>query len=275
MKWLFKAVEKSEALEFFNQAGFVGFNDLISSETLSKLKSAADNINKQSSDLEKNKNFISVNDIVCLDSVFLDFCRQKEIVQFLKRIIKRPIELQHAKLNIKQKVTTFDDGEVAWHQDFPFYPHTNFDLVSCVIHLDDEKEHSSPMCFIPGSHNWGVLSHVGEDGTFAYKCVDSRLNKENVIINTACKAGTVTFHHALTLHCSEPPKEASMRRLAVFQYRAIDAVQIAGVVRKCNGTQVEKLENQPKVARFPDGTVIEMRGCDGRLIDLHGTYAPD
>ena len=28
-------------------------------------------------------------------------------------------------------------GEVGWHQDFPFFPHTNYDLLACMFLLDD------------------------------------------------------------------------------------------------------------------------------------------
>ena len=33
-------------------------------------------------------------------------------------------------------------GLINWHQDYPFFPHTNFDLLAFGIHLDDEDENS-------------------------------------------------------------------------------------------------------------------------------------
>lgn len=55
----------------------------------------------------------------------------------------------------------------------------------------------------------------------------------------------------------------------------LDAVELAGVVWKCAGYQVEDRPRTPRVARFADGTTVELRGIGGRLIDMAGAYAPD
>ena len=43
---------------------------------------------------------------------------------------------------------------------------------------------------------------------------------------------------------------------------------------KCTGYQVAKKEINGKI-RFPDGTVIENRGDDGKLVDLFEKFKPD
>jgi hypothetical protein len=87
-------------------------------------------------------------------------------------------------------------------------------------------------------------------------------------------AGFVSFHHCLTLHTSNPKLRSGHRRLIVLQYRAVDAVQLAGVIWRCNGMQLEEENGAPR-ARFPDGTSVEMRGHGGRLFDVSGKLAPN
>ena len=64
------------------------------------------------------------------------------------------------------------------------------------------------------------------------------------------------------------------RRLIIFQYRSQDALQLSGAIWKSNGYQVEENTSHGKV-RFPNGTIIENRGMNGRLFDIYGKLKPD
>ncbi len=210
-------------------------------------------------------------DIIFAHPIIEQYVKDNRICEIAKKLIDHPIELQHSKFNAKPTKTSID-GEVKWHQDFAFYPHSNFDLVSCVIHLDDEDESSGAMRMIPESHTGGIKSHC-KNGEFAYECTEPIENLESSELLT-CKAGTVEFHHCLTFHNSAPKLKDGHRRLIIYQYRAQDAIQLSGVVWKCTGYQVSKKEVNGKI-RFPDGTVIENRGNDGRLVDLFEKFKPD
>ncbi len=94
------------------------------------------------------------------------------------------------------------------------------------------------------------------------------------VIDLVCPQPFVTFHHALLAHRSAPKEGPQDRRLLVLQYRAQDAVQIAGVIGRATGLEVEPPTDKG-YARFPDGTRVEIRGINGRLYDLHGKLAPD
>ena len=127
------------------------------------------------------------------------------------------------------------------------------------------------MEFVPGSHD-EERSHLNPDGRFAYRCTETEGLSG---VTYTGSAGDVTFHHCLTLHRSLPKHRPGPRRLIVFQYRAVDAIQIAGVIWKCNGLQVEDLPENPRMARFPDGSSTVLRGVGGRLFDVEGQLAPD
>ena len=163
-------------------------------------------------------------------------------------------------------------GGIKWHQDFPFFPHTNYDLIACSIHLDDEEIDSGPLKVIPQSHELGALSHC-TDGKFMYHCTDEKKIDDDKSTVLKCNAGDVTFHHCLTLHSSEPKKNNKDRRLIVFEYRAQDALQLSGAIWKSNGYQVEENTNNGN-ARFPNGLVIENRGNNGKLFDIYGKLKP-
>jgi hypothetical protein len=87
-------------------------------------------------------------------------------------------------------------------------------------------------------------------------------------------SGQVTVHHCLTLHTSEPKRSTSMRRILITQYRARDAIQLAGVIWESTGLAVGESDG-PRTARFTDGSMVELRGRDGRLYDRYGRLAPD
>ena len=46
-------------------------------------------------------------------------------------------------------------GTVEWHQDFPYLPHTNFDVLAVMILLDDATPENGCMRVVPGSHKRG------------------------------------------------------------------------------------------------------------------------
>lgn len=93
-------------------------------------------------------------------------------------------------------------------------------------------------------------------------------------IHICCKAGDVTIHHCLLLHFSNQKKNNKQRRLLVYQYRAPDNIQLAGVLWKCTGLEI-KSGKYKGFARFNDGARVELRGKSGRLYDKFGKLAPD
>src|SRR5438105_7308215 len=65
---------------------------------------------------------------------FHDLVFNAKIVDVIESLIGPDIQLHHTKLNLKppSKQARFE-----WHQDYPFFPHTNFDLLAVMVYLDD------------------------------------------------------------------------------------------------------------------------------------------
>jgi hypothetical protein len=111
---------------------------------------------------------------------------------------------------------------VEWHQDFSYYPHTNTDLLSALVFLDDASVKNGCLRVVPGSHLQGLRSHdVG--GFFRGKVsgVD-----ESQAVEVEVKAGGVLFLHCLTLHASARNESTQPRRTFLPAYRAADALPI-------------------------------------------------
>lgn len=262
------------AREVFMREGYCVFTNLLGDEVFGTLlKGINEAISEGRLGIRDNK--MNVNDDAIYAHPAIEAaCRHPSIVKAAKAFVGHPVTLQHSKFNAKPKTANVSGSEVTWHQDFPFFPHSNSDLVACVIHLDDEDEGSGAMAFVPGSHLMGEKPHTDEQGNFIYGCEapDNRYRQPELLM---AKRGWISFHHALTLHCSGVKTHDHDRRLLIFQYRAYDAVQLAGVLWRCNGYRVDDDVPDLPVARFSDGTCISLRGRGGRLFDLFGALKPN
>jgi phytanoyl-CoA hydroxylase len=273
-EWTFTPDQIDDADRYFEINGFVGFRDLLPPAVLADLRAGVEEAVSTGRLAIGETEMANNNDCIYAHPSIEAAVRHPAIVETAEHLIRRPIELQHAKFNAKPA----DDsggGKVRWHQDYPFYPHTNFDLISCVIHLDPEDESAGPLRMINGSHKWGPQSHLDQSGSFAYECTSRQDLDEVPSTLLTAPAGTLSFHHVLTMHSSAPKARAGDRRLVIFQYRATDAVQLGGVIWRCHGLEVSGRERGPRYARFADGTTVELRGTGGRLIDLAGQMKPD
>jgi ectoine hydroxylase-related dioxygenase (phytanoyl-CoA dioxygenase family) len=267
--WLFQRRDAAAAAAFYEQHGFVGFTDLLSPEDVAALDSAYWEAGEQGK-LNIVADKMAPNpDAIERHPLFEKYCRDPRIVARVADLIGDGIELQHSKLNAKPGGGA-TGGAVAWHQDWPFFQHTNFDLLACTIHMDDEGEGSGALEIIPGSHRWGVKPHENDKG-FAYEYTGPEKFDEQPSVLLTCPAGTVTMHHCLAMHRSAPRTTPTQRRHLIFEYRAEDAVQFSGVVTRCAGTVIQTGPRAGHV-RFTDGQSFPLRG---KLIDLHQKYAPD
>lgn len=118
---------------------------------------------------------------------------------------------------------------VEWHQDWAFYPYTNDDLLAIGIALDDCAEENGPLMVIPGSHKGPVHDHH-TNGVFcgAIDPAASGINFSQAVPLTG-RRGTMTIHHARTIHGSALNTSANPRRLLLIMYAAADAWPLLGV----------------------------------------------
>lgn len=161
------------------------------------------------------------------------------ILDVVQELIGPDITLQQTKLNLKPPA---EDARFEWHQDYPFFPHTNYDLVAVMVFLDDADESNGCLRVIPGSHKLGPLEHdFSADGqAYGTEVKDKALfEDESRWTGLVVPGGSIALHHSCTLHSSGPNNSDRPRSSLIFEYRATDARQIAGATDPVGwGTQL-------------------------------------
>ena len=154
------------------------------------------------------------------------FCRLANDSRMLDRIellIGGNFNLQHSKLNMKPASV---GSKVEWHQDLAYFPHTNDDLVTTLVYLDEATLENGCLQVLPRHHHH-FFNHSADDGTFAGMITeeigDGRFGKP---VPLAAPAGSVIFMHCLTPHCSLANRTTKPRRTLIFEYRAADSFPI-------------------------------------------------
>jgi ectoine hydroxylase-related dioxygenase (phytanoyl-CoA dioxygenase family) len=134
------------------------------------------------------------------------------------------VAYHHSKINLKLPGA---DTEVGWHQDYPFTPHTNDDLITALLFLDDVTEENGALMVVPGSHKEGIRS-LWRNGRFAGMVgpAEEQDAKERAI-SAIGPAGSVCLMHTSLLHGSKANGSTRSRNLFITVYRAADAVPLA------------------------------------------------
>jgi phytanoyl-CoA hydroxylase len=185
---------------------------------------------------------------------FYDLIFNPKIVDVVENLVGPDIQLHHTKLNLKPPSR---DARFEWHQDYPFFPHTNFDLLAVMIMLDDSTEENGCLKIIPGSHKWGPRNHLfASDGAFSSQLEDRRVLEDPTRWKTVpVPAGGMELHHCNMLHSSGPNRGPvdNQRSAIVIQYRAADNVQLGGnTAHFGNGLQIRG--SNPYRVRMLPGT---------------------
>lgn len=136
-------------------------------------------------------------------------------------LIGPDIKLHHTKINSKLPGAK---TEVKWHQDFPYTPHSNADLVTALLMIDDVTEENGPLAVAPGSHKGPIFS-LWHEGVFT-GAVDPQAESEMKKTARLCmgKAGSVCLMHTRLAHGSEPNLSTMPRTLFISVYSAGDAM---------------------------------------------------
>jgi phytanoyl-CoA hydroxylase len=158
---------------------------------------------------------------------FHDLAFHGRILDVVESLIGPDIQLQQSRLILKPRTPNawFD-----WHQDFPAYPHTNFDLLVVSVYLDDSTPDNGCLTVIPGSHRLGPLPHrFTFEGAPRTQVADRRVVADRSRWRpTPVPAGGIQVHHANLLHSSAANRTDRPRSVVQLWYRAADNVQVGG-----------------------------------------------
>ncbi|MBB25250.1 MAG: restriction endonuclease subunit S [Geminicoccus sp.] len=159
-----------------------------------------------------------------VSEVYAGVMRQAATVDMVADLIGPNLRFHHGKVNSKLPGTA---TQVKFHQDFPFQPMSNDDIITCLLFLDDVTLENGPLEVVLGSHRGPLYSHW-HGGRFT-GAVAEEVTAQVAPKAVPCKgkAGSVCLMHSSLLHGSAPNLSDGPRTLYITTYYAEDAVELS------------------------------------------------
>ena len=157
-----------------------------------------------------------------ISETYRRFLMDGKVADVVAELIGPDVKFHHCKLNIKLPGMA---TRVDWHQDHPYDPHTNDDMLAALVMLDDTTAANGCIRVVPGSHKVPVSLYRG--GRFVGKVSDREAEDfQRRSIPVEGRAGDVCFIHTWVMHGSSPNLTDWPRRLLICDYTAADAFWI-------------------------------------------------
>ncbi len=155
---------------------------------------------------------------------YLTVTRDNAALDLTAEIFGPNIKLVATKVNLKLPGS---GTAVKYHQDFPFEPHSNDNVMTVLIFLDDVTPDNGPLEVVPGSHR-GKIHTLWHDGVFT-GAVDPEMEEGLRDASVSCtgKAGSACLMHSRLLHASLPNMTNVPRSLFIITYVAEDAIALS------------------------------------------------
>ena len=234
-----------DQIDFFNDNGYLVVEDAISPEQLAALRADfaswvedskshdgawGEMVNgKPRFDVETghsadNPALRRINAPHEVSDAYFNAMADSNMADMVADLIGPDIKLHHTKINSKLPGSA---TAVKWHQDFPFTPHTNDDLITALLMVDEVTEENGPLEVWADTHK-GEIHTLWHDGQFTGAVADD-VTQEALEKRTICtgKAGSVCLMHTRLLHGSAPNNSDAPRTLYICVYSAADAMPIS------------------------------------------------
>ncbi len=193
-----------------------------------------------------------INNPSDVSAAFAAVMENAGMVDMVADLVGPDVKFHHCKVNLKLPGT---NTEVLYHQDFAYTPHSNDDIVTALLMLDDMTEENGCLMVVPGSHKGPVhsLFQEGRFTGFIEAATVAELKRDEVAITG--KAGSVCLMHTRLAHGSAANLSGTPRGLYICVYTAADAVPLA-VNPMPNPNEGKVVRGQPaRSARLMEGLV--------------------
>ncbi len=165
-----------------------------------------------------------VNAPVEVSKAYYAAMAESRMTDCVAELIGPDVKFHHSKINSK---LPGGHTEVKWHQDFLFTPHSNDDVVTALLMVDEVTEENGPLEVLPGSHR-GPLHGLWHGGVFT-GAVEDAVAADCAPAAVVCtgSAGSVCLMHTRLLHGSAPNRSDRPRTLFISVYSAADALPLS------------------------------------------------
>jgi len=193
-----------------------------------------------------------------LHETYWAFASDSVVTDVVADLIGPDVKFHHSKLNFK---APHGGEEVKWHQDIQFWPHTNYDLVTVGVFLEDVEPGMGEVGFVSGSHDGPLYDlYDGDRWVGALSDDDAAAAGVEQAVYPTGPAGSITVHHCRTVHGSAVNTSARARPLLLMTYAAADAYALTDLVRrsKCadvvvRGRAARWSRHDPRPCLMPPG----------------------
>jgi ectoine hydroxylase-related dioxygenase (phytanoyl-CoA dioxygenase family) len=165
-----------------------------------------------------------------LHATYWEFASQSVITDVVCDLIGPNVKFHHSKLNFK---APRGGEEVKWHQDIQFWPHTNYDLLTVGVFLEDVVPGMGEVGFVPESHDGELYDLYDDNGVWVGALSDAdvaRAGVERAQYPTG-PAGSITVHHCRTVHGSTVNSSDQPRPLLLMTFVSADAYPLTDLVK--------------------------------------------
>lgn len=231
--------------EHYQRNGWVAVPGLVDSEWLARLRRVTDDFVGASRDLTES-NLLYDLDVghsaadprlrrlsspTDLHETYWEFASQSVITDVAVDLLGPNVKFHHSKLNFK---APRGGEEVKWHQDIQFWPHTNYDLLTIGVFLEDVESGMGEVGFVPGSHDGPLFDLYDEHDRWVGALRDGDVDEAGVRAAEypIGPAGTITVHNCRTVHGSAPNRSDRPRPLLLQTYAAADAFAYTDLVKR-------------------------------------------
>ena len=227
-----------EQIRFYHENGYLGVEGVFSAQEIAELRRVTEEFVEKSREATESNDFFDLEPGHSPEAPRLRRLKQPHVqhtvydqarchdrmLDVVAQLIGPAIRARTDKLNMKSAEY---GSPVGWHQDAAFWPHTNEDVCTVGIALDDMKLENGGLLVIPGAHRGPVYNHH-QDGYFVGTIVDPRFNPKDAV-PVEVKAGGISIHHIRMPHGSAPNTSGQSRRLYLCELRAVDAWPLGGI----------------------------------------------
>ncbi len=235
----------SDQIAFFSSEGYLVVEDAVSASQLNHLRGDFDSWVEESRrhdtaygetinhrprfDVEPGHSaerpaLRRVNAPIEVSRAYHDAMADSRMTDCVADLVGPNVKLHHTKINSKLPGAA---TAVKWHQDFAFTPHSNDDVVTALLMVDDVTGENGPLEVLPGSHK-GPVHDLWHDGVFT-GAIDDEIARDCQDRAVTCtgKAGSVCLMHTRLLHGSAPNRSERARTLFICVYSAEDAIPLS------------------------------------------------
>ncbi len=167
--------------QFYRVNGYLVLERIIPDSWLDRLRAAAEKITADTGQLATSTRKVALGPGHSLESPnpswvwnpdedsdeLWAFLSDSVVTDAVADLIGPDVQFYYSFLFFRREDGVYEgDGCGAWHQDYAFFPQTNFDGLYVGIHLEDATLERSHTVLVPGSHRGPLFEHMSTDGRF-------------------------------------------------------------------------------------------------------------